>query len=141
VTALLAGGCLNQSTLATRVHRPTLFVEELLQYPALDVECQAEIGNTMISSAKRAILPAIRLREEVFHSGIDCPGTLNEARFSISIPLSVLAAAGTDNMGTFYEADSKLNLLAKGKVLPVRGGPYVPKSSSTATEVYFFQHQ
>jgi hypothetical protein len=109
-----------------------LLSPELVHAPALNVEAQVEIGESMVSTAQRAVYPGIQLRDPVVHRG-----TNNFGSFTINIPKSGLFEAGRDAEGVFYQAPKFQFLGSNGSAVRVNGGVYVPAANRDATEVYW----
>jgi hypothetical protein len=139
-TAVVVGslliGCAstpNPSAVRSITYVPTP-AGSIVSLPEASVVSQAEIGQSMVSTAKKAISPAIKVEKEVVHFGAN-----NGHQFKLIIPSSVLSLHGTDSEGAFYKYQEKLELvvLSNGAKAKATGGVYVPKEKTKPTEIYW----
>lgn len=106
---------------------------EVIHSPPLNAEAEADIGTSMILSARRTACPGIKLSETIVHQGMHYGQS-----FALTIPLGSLCAAGNDPTGTFYQAAEPIEFRAyDGSSIKVRGGIFVPTASPTTTDVYW----
>jgi hypothetical protein len=126
-----ATGC---SELQKRSYSPLMLpAAEVIRVPLLNVEAEAEIGTSMISSAKRISSPGITLANTITHDG-----THMGYPYGLTIPRGPLYAAATDATGTFYQAFDTLDFRnTNGSITKVRGGLFVPSAAPAATEIYW----
>lgn len=131
LVALVSSGCISPMQKRNLSRIP--YVPEIVRSPPIDTEAEAEIGTSMVATAKRYVSPGIRLS-----AGINHQGTYNMYPYGLSIPAGPLYQAATDSAGTFFEAPQEIEYRAyTGRVIKVRGGVYVPNASPAATEVYW----
>jgi len=106
---------------------------ELVHVPSTNAEAEAEIGVSMVSSARRTSCPGIKLSETIVHDG-----THYGRPYRLTIPAGSLHAAANDQGGTFYEVGVPIEFRGSdGSTMKVFGGIFVPSASPTATEVYW----
>lgn len=131
VVALLSSACV--SPLQKRSFSQILYAPEVVSSPSVNTEAEAEIGTSMVATAKRIRSPGIRLSEGITHQG-----TNNGYPFTLAIPAGTLFEAAKDPAGTFYEYPTPLEFrLYTGHVLKVRGGVFVPSAAPAATEIFW----
>lgn len=101
----------------------------IINAPALNVESNAEVGQSMVSTARRTEVPAIRISAGFAHSG----GT-----WTISIPAGVLPMYIANERGSFYRVVGPVALSTLGVNQPSSvGGVFVPNDQSKPTEVFW----
>lgn len=131
LVALVSSGCMGSVQKRTFSRIP--YAPEIINSPPENTEAQAEIGTSMVATAKRYVSPGIRLAAGIHHQG-----TYSMYQYGLSVPAGLLYEAGTDAAGTFFEATQETTYHAyTGRTIKVRGGVYVPKASPAATEVYW----
>lgn len=121
-----------QSHLAKRLYTPIVAESEIVQWPELNVESNAEVGQSMISTAKRTPSPAVRLNRDVVHSGTNLGH-----QFKLTIPAGYLLLSGQDTEGRYFEASKPLNFQAGAATVTVKGGIFVPNDKAQSTEIYW----
>jgi len=101
----------------------------LVNIPALNIESDAEIGQSMVSTARKIETPAIRLVNALTHSG----GT-----WTLSISAGVLPMYLSSDKGSFYREQGPLVLTTLGVSQPdAIGGVFIPNDKSKPTEVFW----
>jgi hypothetical protein len=101
----------------------------LIKLPSLNVETEAEIGQSMITTAKKAETPAIEITNEVSHS---------DGRWTLSISPGVLPMFASNDNGSFYRVQGAVVLTTLGIRQPNSiGGIYIPSDKSKPTEVFW----
>lgn len=106
-----------------------------VQLPALDIPTEAEPGQTMLMTARRADVPAMRLSENVVHEG-----SKHGTSYSLTIPAGVLELQASNGGGQFFRANGELKIHWRGILggaYPVAAGVFVPYDSSQPTQVYY----
>lgn len=129
LTSILTG-CV--SGLATRSFSPVATSSQTVSLPLLDIPSEAEVGQSMISTAKRSVIPAIQLDQDVSHSGINLG-----YNFTVTIQQGVLPLRATDLGGKFYQAKDDLKFVVGGGVHKVKGGVFVPNDNIKPTEIFW----
>ena len=88
-----------------RSYTPIAAASEIVQLPNLYVESSVEVGQSMISTVKRILNPAVRVSRDLVHSG-----TNSGYEFKLTIPAGYLLLRGRDNEGRYFEAAKPLSL-------------------------------
>lgn len=110
-------------------------VSETVRSPKLDSEVEVEIGQSMISTARRTPNPALKLDAPVVHHGENLGH-----QFQVTIPAGYLELAGTDSTGRFFKAEKPLDFMVGTVKVPVEGGVYVPNDKSRPSEFYWMSN-
>jgi hypothetical protein len=93
------------------------------------VDSEAEIGQSMISTARLLTFSAVSLTEEVIHRG---------SSYTLTIEPGVLVKRATNEAGTFYRVQGPANLTTLGiRQRNTEGGVFIPNDPSSPTEVYW----
>lgn len=131
VLVFFLGGCATTQTFEyVRVHTET----QLVTFPPLNSESEAEVGQSMVQAARKTVTPAIKVTEEITHQ---LPNSTKDALAKI-IP-SQLPLFSTDQNGAYYRAAR-----TSSSVYDVLGndtggiaGVYVPNNEPTLTQVFW----
>lgn len=119
---LLAAGC--ATTLPSAPQKTSL-----INIPALNIEADAEIGQSMVSTARKVETPAIKLDSALTHNG----GT-----WKLSISNGVLPMYLSNEKGSFYRVQGPLVLTTLGVSQPdAIGGVFIPNDKTKPTEVFW----
>ena len=105
-----------------------------LQLPEINTVREAEPGQSMISTLRRAEIPAIVLANSVTHSG-----SKHMASYSVTIPAGVLPLQASNAAGEFFSMEKPLSIHWSGILggdYPVRAGIFIP-FDSTGTKVFY----
>lgn len=106
---------------------------EIVYAPKVNSEAEAEVGESMVSTSRRTVVPGIKLKSEVVH-----PGENLGHQYTLMIPRgALLAASAHDSEGVFFLAEKPLDFAADGTVVQVSGGVYVPNVSPSSTEIFW----
>lgn len=106
---------------------------EIVYSPNVNSEADAEVGESMVSTSRRTVLPGIKLKSEVLHLGENLGH-----QYNLTIPRgALLVASAHDAEGVFFLSDKPLSFATNGVVVHVRGGVYVPNSSPSSTEIFW----
>lgn len=120
---LTLGGC------ATRIHTPPSGPSQLINFPELNAKSEAEVGQSMVSTAKLVVLPAIVIDKDITH---------NTTGWKLLISQGVLPMHVQNKEGTFYQMEKPVALTTLGVKQPSTiGGVFVPNDKSKSTEVYW----
>ncbi len=129
MASIALGGC--RSPLQKRTPaRIAPLPSDVVRAPALNVEAEAEVGQTLTSStSKRTACPAITLAGAVVHAGTGYPSP-----FVLTIPQGTLYAAAQDSSGTFYASAAALEF--SGAIVELRGAKLQIVSATGAGITY-----
>lgn len=106
---------------------------EIVYSPKVNSEAEAEVGESMVSTSRRTVLPGIKLKSDVLH-----PGENLGHQYTLTIPSgALLAASAHDAEGVYFLAERPLNFATNGVVVLVNGGIYVPNASPSSTEIFW----
>ncbi|GAB7549257.1 hypothetical protein [Cupriavidus sp. 8B] len=132
--AMLAGCASPNPNLIRTFTRAPLPAGSVVSFPQPATVSQAEIGQSMVSTARKAVIPAIGLEKEVNHTG-----TNNGLTFNVTLPAEVYPLHGADANGTFYKSQDPLELvvLKDGAKAKITGGVYVPADKTKPAEFYW----
>lgn len=101
--------------------------------PELGKVSEAEVGQSMVSTAKLTLIPAIQLHKDVVHTGEN-----RGFSFTATIPAGVLYERARDAEGAFYLEDKKAEWkLLNGAKAEVEAGVYAPFDKTKPTEFYW----
>jgi len=129
VAIFIFSGCVKQRFYIQKVYPSSVEVNS----PGLDIDAEVEIGESMVSTYRECVFPAIKLEKEVIHAG-----NYSGYAFTLTIPAGHLVARGEDRNGTFFQANQKLQLqINKVEFSNATGGVYVPKDDEMQTEIYW----
>jgi hypothetical protein len=113
-----------QSPLLKRAYVPTAGQPETVQLPPVGEDSEVEIGESMVSTSRRVVYQAIKLRQPVEHAGENIGRP-----FRLAIPQTTLILSAVDAGGQFYSAEDLLAFtVSTGATLRVRGGVFVPSA-------------
>lgn len=134
ILILLASACVTvrRSELATRSYIPVNGTDTKVNRPPLNTETQVEVGQSMVSSYRRVVRPAIVLKDTIVHRGVN----LGRA-FTLTIPAGKLVARASDSGGTYYEAANLLTFEVGAGAISVSGGVFIPNNPGSPTEIYW----
>lgn len=122
--AVILNGCAHNRTL---IHPSNTI--KVINYPELNVESEAEIGQSMVSTSKKAISQAIETSQEIIHNG---------STYNLTIPAGILPIYTSDNQGTFYRTRPPSNLTTLGVAQPdLVCGIYIPLDKTKPTHVFW----
>lgn len=114
---LTLGGCATKPS----------WTSQVIHYPELNVKSEAEVGQSMVSAARKKTLPAIAIDKDITHISEEC---------KLTISAGVLPLYGSDKEGTFYGRQEHVALTILGKPNHAAGGVYVPNDKSKSTEIF-----
>lgn len=136
LVAIVAAGCAHRKVPAPRVESNVpysqIFAErlEVVALPMLGNKAEVEVGQSMVSTARRYTTPAILTSTEIVHE-------LAQQR-TITLPPGNYALAGENADGKFYRSIKDLKLTSWGNTSHVVGGVFVPAVAAKPASVYFF---
>lgn len=100
--------------------------------PSVDVITEADVGQSMVSTARLSYVPAIQLEQDVIHDGWN-----NSNTFKLTIPMGVLLLRGAGSNGKFYQANDNLKFATTTGTFYVKGGIFVSDIANAPTEIYW----
>lgn len=106
-----------------------------IQIPTLDVITEAEPGQSMLITAKRADVPSMRLSEDVIHAG-----SKHGTTYSLTIPAGLLELQASNSSGQFFRASGESKIHWRGILggaYSIVAGIFVPNDSLQPTQVYY----
>lgn len=122
IFAVLATGC--ATTLPSAPQKTSL-----VNIPELNIESNAEIGQSMVSTARKIESKAIRLDNALTH---------NSGTWTLSISSGVLPAYISNEKGSFYRVQGPVALTTFGIGQPnTIGGIFIPNDKNKPTEVFW----
>lgn len=124
---LTLGGCAG---------RPT-YSSQFFKFPELNVKSEAEVGQSMVSTARKDTLPAIVIDKDITHNGTGGEFVPNSTEWKLTISAGVLPMYMSDKEGTFYRMQEDVALTILGQPKNTTGGVFVPYDKSKPTEVYW----
>lgn len=98
-----------------------------VNFPELNVQSEVELGQSMVSTARKETLPAIVIDKDITHNTTEC---------RLTILAGVLPIYMSDKDGTFYAREEHFALTVLDKPNHTAGGVYVPNDKSKPTEVF-----
>jgi len=136
LAATLLNGCAHKKPPAPKldglVAYSRVFAErsDVVSLPVLGTTAEVEVGQSMVSTARRYTTPGIRLSAEIVHE--------QGQQRAITLPAGTYALAGENTEGKFYRWDRGLKLMSWGKSTQVVGGIFVPADSAMHAKIYWF---
>lgn len=106
--------------------------DETISLPAIGVRSEAEIGQSMVSTALRTTTSAIETFEDIVHKS-ETP----EASGWLVLPKGKFYLSGENSDGKFYRS-SKNGNLTRATSVPVVGGIFLPNQIGLTTKVFWF---
>lgn len=135
VFGTLLTGCANPNY-TREMTRATPTNSRIVSFPEAGVMAQADVGQSMVSTAQKTAVPAIELKTAVEHFGEN-----KGIRFTVVLPAAAYLLAGfdSDRAGSFYEAPQDLVFVVQpsGDQVKVRGGIFIPSDKQKPTEFYW----
>ncbi len=111
-----------------------------ISWPAVNVETEVEIGQSMISRSRKTVTPAVNLENDLVHAG----KYSDNYDYMLTIPSGKLIAAGSAANGIFFKSDAKVLFQYRSTKNETNqppeqlvGGIYVPNNSADLQEVYW----
>lgn len=98
----------------------------------LEIVSNAEVGQSMISTAQQLLTPAIQIDQNVIHNGTNLG-----RQFTLTIPQGILPLKGLDDGGKFYQSEERLTFYSEGQSGKVTGGIFIPDDKTKPTEIFW----
>lgn len=128
---LLFSGCVIQSKHLTQSYTSSHFPLELVSFPALGDNTKVEIGQSIVSTANKRKIPAIKLKNTIVHNYDNFGDNIE-----VTLPEGVYIARGKSKDGVFYQAKNKISqTTTKGSYEQV-GGIFIYNDKSKSPEMY-----
>jgi len=134
--ASLLSGCATKSKLMTRTYTPAHYSEEVVSFPALNTDAKVEIGQSIIFTASRTVVPAIKLTHDLRHDWENLG-----KQYAVTIHAGMLSAKGKDKEGVYFQAKKKVigQEVESGRVDELTGGIYLPHNKSQPSEIFLLR--
>jgi hypothetical protein len=137
VVIFLLGGCASHTATTTSFEYTRVYSQsQLVTMPPLNSESEAEIGQSMVQAARKAVTPAITLTEGIFHPK-GSTWVVRSADMEVTIQPSLLRLIGTDQDGSYYQAAPKEAAISFLVSVGGYAGVYVPNNKSAIMQVYW----
>lgn len=125
--AILVTGC------ATSSWKPADYSSKVVNAPSLNVESQAEVGQSMVSTAMKTTGSAISIDHEIVPAV-----AYGLRRFTLTIPAGILRSSGSDANGEYYQSATRLsrkhNFESNDTVI---GGVFIPYDTKKPSGIYW----
>lgn len=106
--------------------------DEIISLPAVGIRSEVEVGESMVSTARRSSTPAIETATEIVHRS----ERMGSSK-SISLPAGKFYLSGENKEGKFYRS-AKEGSLSQATTGPVVAGIFVPNQIDSPKKIYWF---
>lgn len=136
IFALVLSGCAVRHDIKSdklgRSYFPQSYASSVVDYPGVGEVKTVEVGESLIYKAKQTSIPAVLVEERV-----DLSTENLGKRFVISLRPGTYTLRGKDGNGSFYEVFAG-GMEVDGKTVDQAefGGVYIPRGSTSGTEIY-----
>lgn len=107
--------------------------DEIVSLPIEGIRSEAEVGQSMVSTALRSTTPAIETTMNIVHKSEPMGST------SVTFRAGKFYLSGENKEGKFYRSSNE-TLLSRATTTRVVGGIFIPNQASSPTKVYWFPH-
>lgn len=121
ICTLALSGC------ATHI-KQTTFPSNIIKYPELNVQSTAEVGQSMISTSRLTLIPAITIEKDLVYKG---ERGLKNKPFTLTIPAGKLVFSHKDETGTYYQSKTQVRLVFDHMQPAVDAGVFIPTLTSS----------
>lgn len=136
VVAFCVSGCVTtKSERLTRSFTPTSHELSSSESPMIGEVRSIEVGESLITKERQAVIAAIELTQAVQHSTENVG-----SKFILSALPGKYIESGRDSSGRYFQAEQG-KILLDGKPIPAISGIYISDSNSNITEFYVVSNQ